>query len=75
MERYKRKFEEFFHEKDNLLRGITFEDLITTLQSNEPEINEKTVMKVFNEMWKELLTEAQHELKKDMKQIIKEAQG
>jgi len=31
-------------------------------------------MKVFNEMWKELLTEAQHELKKDMKQIIKEAQ-
>jgi len=74
MEQYKRKFKEFFHEKDNLLRGITFEDLITTLQSNEPEINEKTVMKVFNEMWKELLTEAQHELKKDMKQIIKEAQ-
>ena len=34
----------------------------------------KTVMKVFNEMRKELLTEAQHELKKDMKQIIKEAQ-
>ena len=41
MEQYKRKFKEFFHEKDNLLRGLTFEDLITTLQSNEPEINEK----------------------------------
>lgn len=75
MERYTKKFKEYFHLKDNLLHGITFEDLIIALQSNEPKIDEKTVMKVYNEILKMNAQDALHELKSNMHQIIKEAQA
>lgn len=63
-----------FHQMDNLLRGFTFEELITTLQSNEREINPQVVTRVFNELVKDCLEEARHELKTRMKEIIKNAQ-
>lgn len=72
--RYKRKFKEFFHPKDALLKAISFEELIETVQANEPEINEKSIMKVYNELLKERLSDASYDLKKNMKQIIKECQ-
>lgn len=75
MKIYKRKFKEYFHPKDDLMRGITFEDLIETVQSNESEINEKTITKVFNEILNSNLRDAKAELKDSMKQIVKEAQG
>jgi len=38
------------HMKDALMSGFTFEDLVVTLQSNEPDINDGIVRKVANEM-------------------------
>jgi len=61
------------HTKDDLLRGITFEDLITAVQSNEPVINEKSIKKVLYEMIKENVADAEAELKEKMEWIIKEA--
>ena len=36
------------HMKDALMSGFTFEDLVVTLQSNEPDINDGIVRKVAN---------------------------
>ena len=41
-----------FHPKDDLLRGITFEELIDTVYSNEQTRDEKAVKKVFEELLK-----------------------
>lgn len=68
-----RKIAEFFHEKDDLLGAITFEDLIITLQSNEKIINETTVKKVFNELLTSNINDAKYELQQNMKKIIKQA--
>lgn len=65
---------EYFHEKDDLLRGITFEDLIIAVQSNEKAISASSITKVFNEMVKANLKDAEYELKSNMKQIIKAAE-
>ncbi len=67
--------ESFFHESDWLFRGFTFEDLITTLESNEPEINPQVVMKVFKEMHKDNYEDALHDLKQQMNFIIKKSKG
>ncbi len=61
-----------YHRKDDLLTGITFEDLITTVQSNEPNPNSKAVLRVFNEMLSQVVADAEHELKTNMKNILKE---
>ena len=61
-----------FHTKDNLLDGITFESLITAIESNERVYDEKTVKKVFNEIRKEVLGDAEFLLRKHMKDILKE---
>ena len=68
----KTKLKEFFHPKDDLMRGITFEELIETVQSNEKEITPQTVMKVFNEIHKTNKEDALAELRDSMSQIIKE---
>lgn len=57
---------------DNLLDGFTFDELITAVQSNEPEINEKTVEKVFNEILQAQLKDARFLLKTKMQNILKE---
>lgn len=63
-----------FNEMDWLMTGITFDDLITAVQSNEPTIDERTVTKVFNELVKSALEDARYELKQNMKKIILSAQ-
>ena len=67
--------ESFFHESDWLFRGFTFEDLITTLESNESEINPQVVTKVFNELYKANYQDALYELKQNMNLIIKKSKG
>ena len=62
-----------WHQKDDLLRGITYEDLIITVQSNEPEINEASVRKVYREILNSNLHDAQVDLKDNMSRILKEA--
>lgn len=64
---------EFFHEDDTLMRGITFDDIITALISNEQEINEASVRKVFTEIYRSNFKDAQAELKDSMQKIITKA--
>ena len=66
---------EFFHADDTLMRGITFDDIITAVQSNEKEINEAAVRKVFTEIYRTNFKDAQAELRDSMQKIIKEAKG
>ncbi len=57
------------------MRGITFDDIITAVQSNEKEINEAAVRKVFTEIYRTNFKDAQAELRDSMQKIIKEAKG
>jgi hypothetical protein len=57
-----------FH--DSILDGITYNDLITTIQSNEKEINEQTVQKVFSEILNSQLEDAKNLLKENMSRIV-----
>lgn len=61
------------HLKDDLLRGITFEELVETLQSNENIHDERAVNRVFNEILKANLKDAISELRANMKFIIQQA--
>lgn len=60
--------------KDNIFDDITIEELITTLQSNESEINERTVRKVYAQILKMKTDDANEVLKNNMKFIIDNAQ-
>ena len=62
-----------FHPKDDLLRGITFEELIDTVYSNEQTRDEKAVKKVFEELLKASVAEARSELRRNLKEIVKSA--
>jgi hypothetical protein len=55
---------------DSLI-SISFDDIITATLSNEKVINEKAVNKVFNEILKAQITDAKHDLKKHMPDILK----
>ena len=68
----KQSLEERFHPKDDLLIGLTFDDLIVAVQSNERIINEASVKKTFETLLKEIVSDARYELKTNMKQIISE---
>ena len=59
--------------QDQILNAITYEELIDTIQSNESVIDEKTVKRVYKEILKFKLSEAEYELKKNMKKIIEMA--
>ena len=56
--------------KDDLLRGITFEELVETLQSNESVHDERAINRVFNEILKANLEDIRSELRANMKFII-----
>lgn len=64
-----------FSFQDSILDGITIDDVITATLSNEPVINEQTVTKVYNEILKEVTTNAREMLKKHMQSIIKEVKS
>ena len=65
-------FKQYFVKEDDLLRGITFDDLITAIESNEKEINEISVKKVFEEMVRTNLVDSKSLLRSNMKSILKE---
>ena len=64
-----------FHEEDDLFRGITFKELIITLQSNEKVIDEKSVYKVFKEIMDYRMEDAKDVLKDNMKEILSSAKS
>ena len=61
----------YFHEKDDLLAGITFEDLITAVVSNEKIKSAETIKKVFKELLNANVRDAEAELRDNMQQILK----
>ena len=63
--------ESHWHPKDNILDDITFEELITTFESNEKTIDEKSITKVFNELMKGKVSEAKFTFKKNIGEILK----
>ncbi len=58
---------------DDLLKGLSFDDLITTVHSNEPIIDEASVKRCFNEMLSGVLEDAHTTLKRNLTFIIKQA--
>ena len=60
-----------FNEKDDLLRGITFEDLIVAVQSNCKEINEHTIKETLNDMLEPNLQDMRFLLNQNMELIIR----
>ena len=63
------------HENDSLLDGISFNDLIVTLQCNEEEINEATVIATAREITDLNMRDFQFLLKNNMGEIIKRVKG
>jgi len=62
--------ESHWRPEDNILDDITFEELMTTLESNEKTIDEKSITKVFNELMKSKVSEAKYTFKKNMGKIL-----
>ena len=61
--------------KDSLLDGFTFEEIIDTLHCNEHEINEEAVRRVVNEILSENLTNMNELLDNNIQEIIKRAKA
>jgi hypothetical protein len=57
---------------DSIISGITFQELIETLQANEKEINEESVMRTYRNILAANEKDAEYELKANMARIIKE---
>lgn len=58
--------------RDDLLAGFDFQELIDTVNANEPKKDEKSIMKVFEDMLKSSVSDARFMLKKHMKDILSE---
>lgn len=56
---------------DNILDEIINDELVTTLLSNEPQITESIIYKVFNEILEMKIKNAEETLKNNMNQILK----
>ena len=61
------------HEKDNILDGFTFEDIIIALHCNEPSINEATVRKTVKLIMEQRLQDMNILIDINMNEIIKRA--
>lgn len=59
--------------KDVLLKGIDLEEVITTVQCNEPIINEEVVRKVFKEILALQLEDAYAALEENMTFILNQS--
>ena len=60
-------------DKDSLLDGFTFEDVIDVLRCNEPAINEAVVRRVVNDLLKENAVNMHEILNSNVMEIIKRA--
>ena len=60
-------------DKDSLLDGFTFEDIIDVLHCNEPVVNEAVVRRVINDMLKENTRNMREILNNNVMEIIKRA--
>jgi len=67
------KLGEDLNEKDSLLDGLTFEDIITAVYSNEPIIDAASVKKVVKEILDRQTADLYILLENNMGEIIKRA--
>lgn len=58
--------------RNDSLINITLDELITTIQSNEPEISPAVVKKVYMEILEKVLEDAEYMIENNMDDIIKE---
>lgn len=58
------------HQKDDLLSGFTYEDLIIAVESNEKTYDKTTVMRVFNQLLSENVANAKEELRANLPFIL-----
>lgn len=58
--------------RNDSLINITLDELITTIQSNEPEISPAVVKKVYMEILEKQLADAEYMIENNMDDIIKE---
>lgn len=66
------KLNEQINRHDDLLFGITYDDLITAVQSNEPEVTEQTIMKTLEAMISDNLKDCRYLVKQNMEWIKKQ---
>ena len=67
------KLNKDLYSDDNLLDGITFDDIILMLDCNEKEININTAQKCFNELLALRLEDAKELVRINLNEIVKEA--
>lgn len=61
------------HELDNLFDGITFDDVLTVVVCNEPEINEASVRKCVKEILNSRMTDFNELLELNIQELVKQA--
>ena len=66
------KLNEQINRHDDLLSGITYDDLITAVQSNEPEVTEQAIMKALEVMISDNLKDCRYLVKQNMEWIKKQ---
>jgi len=66
------KINEQINRHDDLLTGITYDDLITAVQSNEPEVTEQTIIKTLEAMISDNLKDCRYLVKQNMEWIKKQ---
>jgi len=67
------KLGEDMHETDNILDGITFDDVILALHSGERVIDEKAVKRVVQDIMESQMQDFEYILNNNMNEIIKRA--
>lgn len=65
----------FVHGEDNILQGLTLDEVVLTTFHNEKVRNESTVKKVFKELIDMRVEDAKEELQSNMGWILKELKG
>lgn len=69
------KIEERVHERDDVLGAITVGELVDTVHANIENPTEKDVMNTYQELLKIRMDDAKHDLKANMKEIMKMIKG
>jgi len=66
---------EAYQANDNLMDDLTYDELLTTVYSNIEEPSEKDIMREFEKIIKTKVNDARYEMRKAVKQILKDIQN
>jgi len=65
--------EEIFSMAENLLDGFTYEELLDTVNTNEPERDEDAIIKVFNELVQQNVELAKEKLEEKLEELVNQS--